>query len=266
MKIFLSWSGNRSRRLAEIYRSWLPVVIQAVKPYFTPDDIAKGSRWHGEISKELEVSKLALIFLTSENTESSWILFEAGALSKQLDKALVCPICFGIAPAQLKGPLSHFQAAIFDESETWKLLVTLNDNLGQNSLRDDVLKAAFNKWWPDLKERVENALKEDSNSDLRDSLSDRELLEEILHISRESLMCDRRGISAAEIQKLIWAYHDLIDHIVDYDIDNTMKNILFTMNIYLDKLVADTANDKNLKATLDSCLVLVNQKQIKEEE
>jgi len=44
MKVFLSWSGPQSKELAEAIRDWIPVVLQAVTPYFTPSDIEKGTR------------------------------------------------------------------------------------------------------------------------------------------------------------------------------------------------------------------------------
>jgi hypothetical protein len=54
MKVFISWSGERSRAIADVMRRWLPSVLQSVRPYFSPDDVAKGSRWSSEIAKELE--------------------------------------------------------------------------------------------------------------------------------------------------------------------------------------------------------------------
>jgi hypothetical protein len=53
MRVFISWSGDLSRRLAEAIRNWLPNTLQYVKPYFTPDDIEKGKKWDNEISKAL---------------------------------------------------------------------------------------------------------------------------------------------------------------------------------------------------------------------
>ena len=44
MQIFISWSGEKSRKIGEAFRHWLPEVIQSVRPYFTPDDVAKGQR------------------------------------------------------------------------------------------------------------------------------------------------------------------------------------------------------------------------------
>jgi len=69
MKVFISWSGDLSKCLAEVLRQWLPAVIQAVKPYYSPDDITKGARWTTEIAKELEEASLGIICLTQDNLE-----------------------------------------------------------------------------------------------------------------------------------------------------------------------------------------------------
>jgi hypothetical protein len=50
MKVFISWSGDTSRDVGDAFRRWLPTMLQAVKPYFSLDDIAKGSHWENEIS------------------------------------------------------------------------------------------------------------------------------------------------------------------------------------------------------------------------
>ena len=49
-KVFISWGGNLSKRLAEEIKNWLPSVLQFVKPYFTPEDIEKGTRWESNIA------------------------------------------------------------------------------------------------------------------------------------------------------------------------------------------------------------------------
>ena len=94
MKVFISWSGSQSKELAEAIREWIPNVIQAVSPYFTPSDIEKGTRWSNDIAKELESSSIGILCITRENIRAPWIMFEAGALSKSLEKTHVCPILF----------------------------------------------------------------------------------------------------------------------------------------------------------------------------
>jgi len=128
IKVFISWGGELSRNLAEAIHDWLPNVLQAVKPYFTPNDLEKGVKWHYEISKELDASNIGLLCLTRDNIHNSWILFEAGALSKKIDKSRVCPILFGLEPTDLKGPLAEFEATKFTKEEFKKLISTINNS------------------------------------------------------------------------------------------------------------------------------------------
>jgi hypothetical protein len=70
MNVFISWSGPRSRFLAEALRAWLPRVIQAAKPWMSDEDISAGSRWLAEIQSELSLSSLGIICVTPENQNS----------------------------------------------------------------------------------------------------------------------------------------------------------------------------------------------------
>ncbi len=89
--VFISWSGERSRRAAEALYEWLPIVLQSARPWMSNTDIDKGSRGLEEVGKALEGMKVGIICLTPENLTAEWILFEAGALSKTLDaKTRVC--------------------------------------------------------------------------------------------------------------------------------------------------------------------------------
>lgn len=136
MRVFLSWSGETSRELAEVFRTWLPSVIQAVKPYFSPSDIEKGTKWNSEISKSLDESDFGIIFLTKSNTEKPWLLFESGALSKSFERANVCPIMFGIESTDVSGPLSHFQLTNFNKREIRQLVDLINQRCSDLKLGD----------------------------------------------------------------------------------------------------------------------------------
>lgn len=184
MKVFISWSGERSRQIAEALKEWLPTVIQAVRPYFSPDDIEKGSRWFTEISKELGEAGIGIICLTRGNMEAPWLMFEAGALAKSMEKSRVIPMLFGISPSDLKGPLLQFQAATFSKKEVHKLIELLNKKLGDNALESQIVDSIFEKWWPELESKIESIMITNTVEEEGEIRTDREILEEILDISR----------------------------------------------------------------------------------
>ena len=91
MKIFISWSGDTSHKVATILRDWLPSVIQSVEPYVSSEDIDKGTRWATDIAGELDQSAFGVLCVTKDNMNAPWLNFEAGALDKSVDKIKVCP-------------------------------------------------------------------------------------------------------------------------------------------------------------------------------
>lgn len=183
-KVFISWSGELSKKLAEEVRVWLPAVLQFVKPYFTPNDIEKGTRWSVEISNELETSNAGIICLTKDNIANPWILFEAGALSKNFGKSNVCTILFNLDNADLTGPLTSFQATKFDKTDFKKLLSTINSTGAEAKLDAAVLNDVFEMWWPKLEAKIGETLAHHVNRSNNTVRSEREILEEILELSR----------------------------------------------------------------------------------
>lgn len=205
MKVFISWSGANSRRLGDAIRDWLPGVLQMVSPYFTPSDIEKGARWSTDIAKELEESSVGIICVTRDNLHSDWILFEAGALSKRLQKSHVCPILFGITNTDLAGPLKQFQTTEFEKSDFQKLIGVINGQLGDNKLPQKTLEVVFEKWWPDLQTKINEILAE-VDQPAEPIRSDRELLEEILTLNRMSLKRAQSPIAIGAIKELLQGY------------------------------------------------------------
>ena len=53
MKIFISWSGERSQKIAELFKDWIQCVIQAAKPWISSHDVDRAALWYTEISKTL---------------------------------------------------------------------------------------------------------------------------------------------------------------------------------------------------------------------
>ena len=183
-KVFISWSGDLSKKLAEEVRTWLPGVLQFVKPYFTPNDIEKGTRWSTDIAGELETSDAGIICLTKDNLNKPWILFEAGALSKNFGKANVCTILFNLDSSDFSGPLTSFQATKFDKADFKKLLTTINNTGGELKLESAVLNEVFEMWWPNLEHKINEILRTHVVSNDNAIRSEREILEEVLELTR----------------------------------------------------------------------------------
>ncbi|HEX8068660.1 MAG TPA: toll/interleukin-1 receptor domain-containing protein [Pyrinomonadaceae bacterium] len=156
MKLFISWSGVRSKAVAEALRGWIPDVIHAVQPWMSSEDIDPGARWSAEIDKGLDATKFGIICVTPENIDTPWILFEAGALAKAIADTSVCPYLVGLDYTSLRGPLAQFQAAQARRDDTYALVRTINQCLGEDALSEDRLRRSFERWWPDLEAVLEN--------------------------------------------------------------------------------------------------------------
>ncbi len=157
MKVFISWSGEISGKVARILRDWLPYVFPNVQPYVSTEDIQKGKRWGNEIAAELDSAQFGILCITADNISSPWLNFEAGALSKSIrtDSTVhVCPLLFGLEPNEISGPLSQFQVVTYDKEDIGRLLVTMNESAGC-PIQPDRLQETFNTWWPKLFEELE---------------------------------------------------------------------------------------------------------------
>jgi hypothetical protein len=213
--VFISWSGEISRRIGEEIRNWIPSVLQFAKPYFTPNDIEKGTKWSSEISKKLSDCHIGIICLTPENIDKPWILFEAGALSKNIDTSKVCSILFNMENTDLAGPLTTFQTTQFEKSDFQKLMSIINDAAGSSKLSPEVFGRVFDKWWPDLEAKIKEILKMKTRDEVREIRSDRDLLEEILKISRISARnSSERSVLGPIPSKLITDHLEALEIVV----------------------------------------------------
>ena len=183
MEIFISWSGDRSQKVAEALRDWLPNVIQSVRPFMSASDIDKGSRWPVELASHLEKAQFGLICLTQENLEAPWLLFEAGALSKSMEDSRVVPYLYEVSQTQLQGPLAQFQAALADRNSTLEVLKSINEVTGDQALESMRLEKTFDTWWP----QMENFLGKipEAKEEAPPSRTNREILEEVLRLCRQ---------------------------------------------------------------------------------
>lgn len=191
MKVFLSWSGDLSHKVATLLRDWLPSVIQSIEPYVSSEDVDKGARWSTDIAKELEASGYGIVCVTRDNLEAPWLNFEAGALSKSIDKGRVSPFLFSVKRSEIKtGPLLQFQSTIADKEDVSKLLHSMNAVTAQGALDESRLNSVFDVWWPQLEAKLHELEKSSTASAPVPSRSERDshkadILEEVLELVRQ---------------------------------------------------------------------------------
>ncbi len=154
MKIFISWSKDTSRQIAEELKDLVQCVLQGAEVFLSLSDIESGARWLSEIGNNLSGCEYGLLCLTKENINSPWLLFEAGALSKALDSKVV-PLLFGLNSSDLEFPLKQFQARQFEKDACFKLLQDMNALADSNLRRSDTqLAKMFETFWSDFEKKV----------------------------------------------------------------------------------------------------------------
>lgn len=188
MKVFLSWSGARSKRTAEALRSWLPDVLQYINPWLSSVDIAAGRRGVRQIFDELSETNFGVICVTPENQTSPWVNFEAGSIAKQVDEGYVVPFLIGMKTTELVSPLSQFQAIAGDnKDDVQKLLFDINETSGSLAIPRERLERAFQRSWPEFEDSMRSVSEISSKDTLSNKVhrSEADMTEEILLIARQ---------------------------------------------------------------------------------
>lgn len=155
MKMFLSWSGETSKKVAVALHRWLPYILQPLRPSLSTE-ISKGDRWGEVLETELKDARYGIICLTKYNIAKPWLNFESGVLSRFIDRAYLTPFLFRVDPASLTGPLSRFQSTLYSEDDVLRLVRSINERLGPERIDDTIVQAAFSVWWTKLEEELKS--------------------------------------------------------------------------------------------------------------
>jgi hypothetical protein len=185
MKVFISWSGERSKIIAEAVNWLLPRIINTIDPWVSSEGIDPGSRWSPEIASQLERTDFGIICLTNDNLDSPWIHFEAGALSKFIDKAFVIPLLFENKIKDVTGPLSQFQAKTMTKANIKSIIYKIYDVSRTNkeiSFNVAIIDEALDKYWGEFENRI-SSIPKIVNSEINER-KDEDVLGEILEIVR----------------------------------------------------------------------------------
>ncbi len=184
MHIFISWSGDRSKHVAEALAEWLPFVIQNTKPWVSSHDISAGETWFSTVSDNLEESIFGIICVTPENKDKEWIHYEAGVLRAKLKKR-VCPYLIDLKQGELNDPLAQFQSVLANKEGTISLISSISEIMGVQGIDAAIIEPTYRTWWPKLEEKLKNLPKQSkTKNDIQPQREEYDILLEILENTR----------------------------------------------------------------------------------
>jgi hypothetical protein len=190
MKAFMSWSGEKSHEVAIAFEEWIPCVIQAVDPWVSSKDIDRGSIWFNEILIQLKDTNFGIVFLTKDNQDKPWLLFESGALSKGLTENRICTVLVDLNVKDIDSgsPFRHVNHTSLEKRSVLALVKTINKHLDSGQVPENRLEKSFNALWEDLNDKIKTILESLPTSKTppkedNDVLND--ILENVLRIERK---------------------------------------------------------------------------------
>jgi len=178
MKVFISWSGERSKALAHAFREWLPLVLHYVEPWLSEADIEAGERWAQSVATELAASNFGIICVTSENITSPWVLFEAGALTKSLETSRVIPLLLDLEFSDVSGPLAQFQAKKLSRTGVGEVIQSIQKAAADEAIPKDRAKQLFDALWSEFENKLSD-IPDDAPAE-RHMRPQHEILEELV--------------------------------------------------------------------------------------
>jgi hypothetical protein len=177
MKVFIGWSGERSKALAQALHDWIPLVLHNVEPWVSEADIEAGERWGEVVAKELADSSFGVICVTRENVNSPWVLFEAGALAKTMQGSKVIPLLLDLEIRDITGPLAQFQAKKVEKAGVNDVINSINQT-ANNVVPEARARELFEALWPKLENEVMTIPKQPATE--KHTRPQHEILEELV--------------------------------------------------------------------------------------
>jgi hypothetical protein len=212
MRIFLSWSGERSKAAALGLKSLLESTFPEAVDVFISDHIDAGEMWARRLESELDQSQFGVLCLTEDNYQAPWLLFEAGAIAKKFGSARVVPYLIDDLPAAAdRSPLAQFQHVQANREGTFRLVKSINAARENPQVNDQKLETLFKGWWRDFEDTLK-ALPAPAGKQ-PDPRSDRELLDTILQRldvlvqAHQSSSGSRMSLPNAELAHLLNLRH-----------------------------------------------------------
>ena len=93
----------------------IPLVRHYAEPWLSQADIGVGERWANEVARELDAPNFGIICITRKNVGSPWVVFEAGALAKSMQRSRVIPLLLDLEFRDITGHWRSFRQGKWNE-------------------------------------------------------------------------------------------------------------------------------------------------------
>lgn len=171
MKVFIGWSGNTSEKIASILKSWLPIMNPHIET-LSDSGMEAGANWADCLSQMISSCDCALFCFTEDNVNSTWLSYEAGAVSGQ-GKSVIS-ILFDMPRARFSSPLVFTQLLELtkDSIQTKESMRVLAHNLNElcaeygYAVSPDVLDATFKGIYPTIEKMLAEVRKSRESDEL----------------------------------------------------------------------------------------------------
>lgn len=171
MKIFISWSGEESKQIAEYMHKWIPERLQLVKVWgsFNDKDLPQGKDNFNRIFDAARDKDICLLILTKKSLKSSWVSFEPGIFEGR-QKEILTLLCDDLDYNKLLGfPFSGYHAYPNKES-----MVTLFSTINQKCkapIEDKLFKEGVANDFDKFLTYYKKVFNKDSKNSFEDNLS-----------------------------------------------------------------------------------------------
>lgn len=150
MKVFISWSGDAEREVAEALREAVVAVCAGrAEAFVSSQDIPKGDRGLNVIDAQLKATDYGLVVLSAANQLRPWINYEGGALAKSLDNP-VATVLLDLIPSDVEGPLGPLQSTQFSNEADMLRLFTEIAAAADKDLPTNNVAVMFSNVWPTI--------------------------------------------------------------------------------------------------------------------
>lgn len=148
MKIFISWSGQRERAVAEALRDALVNLCAVeVEIFVSSRSISKGANGVAVIEAELDASAFGVVLVSKDNQKAPWLNYEGGWLASTLERP-VATVCLDLPPSDITGPLAPRQATRFDDAEDMARLLREIVQAVNPAMNDQTFATLLAAAWP----------------------------------------------------------------------------------------------------------------------